>query len=85
MKNPRVVRRRDYCHFDEECRRAERFVHGRMFFLPQSVAIVGSFVLFAVAMIGVVWLVQTALLVNDRYEEARITEHSQMAEKVFGK
>ena len=85
MKNPRVVRRSDYGHFDEECRKTERLLHGRMFFLSQSVAIVGGFVLFAVVMIGVVWLVQTALLVNDRYEEARITEHSQMAEKVFGK
>lgn len=85
MNNPRVIHRSDYRHYDEECRRAERLVHGRMFFLPQSVAIVGSFVLFAVGMIGVVWFVQMALLVNDRYEEARITEHSQMAEKVFGK
>ena len=85
MKNPRVVRRSDYGHFDEECRKTERLLHGRMFFLSPSTAVVTSIILFAAVLVGLVWLTQTALLVNDRYEEARITEHSQMAEKVFGK
>jgi hypothetical protein len=85
MKNPRVVRRRDYSHFDEECRKTERLVHGRVFFLPRSVVITTGIILVAVAITGAVFLVNTALLRNDRFEDARITEHSQMAEKVFGK
>jgi hypothetical protein len=41
-------------------------------------------VLLVFVLVGVTWFVHTALLVNDRYEEARIAEHSRMAEKVFG-
>ena len=85
MNNPRVIHRSNYRYHDEESQRAERLVHGRMFFLPWSAVIATGIVLIAAAITSAVWLVQTALLVNDRYEEARITEHSQMAEKVFGK
>lgn len=84
MNNPRVIHRSDYRYHDEQCRLAERLVHGRMFFLSRSTAVVTSIILFAAVLVGLVWLTQTALLVNDRYEEARIAEHSQMAEKVFG-
>jgi|GEM_PF-6241736 len=85
MNNPRVIHRSDYRHYDEECRRAERLVHGRMFFLSQSMAVTISIILFVAVLVGLVWLMHTALTRNDRFEDARIAEHSQMAEKVFGK
>jgi uncharacterized membrane protein YqiK len=55
-----------------------------MFFLSPLVAVLGGLVLLVFVLVGVTWFVHTALLVNDRYEEARIAEHSRMAEKVFG-